>query len=677
MNNVLNRLMLWQKFALLGLFAALLIMAPLGLYVREATKEVSAASMEEQGIPPIRAVLKVVVLIQQHRGMSALVLSGDNNAKAARAAKQAEVDKAFEEAEQVERNIESPLIQNLWKEARAAWTPLAAKVAQQSLAPKDSFAEHTALIGRLVKLNGAIADHFNVMLDPGKDSYNLVQASLIDSPELMETLGRMRARGSAILTSKSATLEDRGQIMSYADKANDYYARISHLLEKAIAANPSLKENLDGPLQASRDAGEQVIKLARDEIVTPEQFAYPARDFFAKTTETINAQSKLYDVIVTDLTNIVEARRATVVRTQYLLLAALVALAVVGAIVALRIVRSITLPMEEAVGYAKRVAAGDLTANIKVASTNETGQLLQALKDMTESLVRIVAEVRSGTDAIASASGEIATGNMDLSARTEQQAGSLEETAASMEEITGTVKQNAENAMQANQLALSASEVAAKGGRMVANVVDTMGSINESSRKIVDIISVIDGIAFQTNILALNAAVEAARAGEQGRGFAVVASEVRTLAQRSAAAAKEIKELINDSVNKVDAGAKLVDETGATMDEIVNSIKHVADIVSEITAASREQSAGIEQVNEAITQMDEATQQNAALVEEAAAAAAALKDQAENLAMVVSVFKLEQMQAAQATVPASPMHATSQRAPVVRLGAQKKRIAAG
>ncbi len=302
--------------------------------------------------------------------------------------------------------------------------------------------------------------------------------------------------------------------------------------------------------------------------------------------------------------------------------------------------RSITVPMNEAVQVAQRVATGDLTSNVQARSTDETGQLMLALKDMNESLKKIVGEVRSGTEAIGSGTKQIASGNADLSQRTEEQASSLEETASSMEELTSTVKQNAENAKQANQLAMGASTVAVKGGQVVSEVVSTMSSINESSKKIVDIIGVIDGIAFQTNILALNAAVEAARAGEQGRGFAVVASEVRNLAQRSAAAAKEIKTLIGDSVDKVGAGTKLVDEAGKTMEEIVNSVKRVTDIMSEITAASQEQSAGIEQVNQAITQMDEVTQQNAALVEEAAAAAESLEEQAQNLQAAVAIFNI-------------------------------------
>jgi methyl-accepting chemotaxis protein len=322
-----------------------------------------------------------------------------------------------------------------------------------------------------------------------------------------------------------------------------------------------------------------------------------------------------------------------------------------GAIVAWLVARSITRPLNTAVQLAQTVAAGDLTSRIEVTTTDETGQLLLALKNMNDSLVNIVGEVRSGTETIASASNQIATGNLDLSARTEQQASSLEETASSMEELTSTVKQNADNARQANGLATTASEVASRGGMVVSQVVDTMGSINESSKKIVDIIAVIDGIAFQTNILALNAAVEAARAGEQGRGFAVVASEVRSLAQRSAAAAKEIKSLIDNSVEKVDAGSKLVDQAGTTMEEIVQSIQRVTDIMGEISSATQEQTAGIEQINQAISEMDNVTQQNAALVEEAAAAAQSMQDQAANLTHVVSVFKLDGMQ----TSVSSPM----------------------
>ncbi|MBC3810755.1 methyl-accepting chemotaxis protein [Undibacterium aquatile] len=327
-------------------------------------------------------------------------------------------------------------------------------------------------------------------------------------------------------------------------------------------------------------------------------------------------------------------------KLSYILYVILVFALGIGALIAWILTNSITKPLSEALGLAETVASGDLCSDVVVAGSDEVSSLLLALKNMNSSLAATVGKVREGTETITFAAQEIASGNADLSQRTESQASSLEETASSIEELTSTVKQNADNARQANQLVVSATGVAVKGGAVVGQVVNTMGSIKDSSRKIVDIIGVIDGIAFQTNILALNAAVEAARAGEQGRGFAVVAAEVRNLAQRSAGAAKEIKSLIDDSVDKVDQGSKLVDEAGKTMDEIVTSVQHVADIMSEIAAASQEQSAGIEQVNLAITQMDEMTQQNAALVEQAAAAAESMEEQAVELARAVSVFKL-------------------------------------
>ena len=360
---------------------------------------------------------------------------------------------------------------------------------------------------------------------------------------------------------------------------------------------------------------------------------------------------------------------------------------VIGLIAAWVITRGITRQLggepQDAVDVASRIAAGDLDVQIRLAP-GDSSSLMAAMQAMRDKLADIVRNVRNGTDTIATASGQIAAGNLDLSSRTEQQASSLEETASSMEELTSTVRQNAENAGQANQLAISASEVAARGGSVVSEVVQTMEQINASAKKIVDIIGVIDGIAFQTNILALNAAVEAARAGEQGRGFAVVATEVRSLAQRSAAAAKEIKGLIGDSVDKVENGSKLVAEAGSTMDEVVGSIRRVTDIVAEISAASNEQSAGIEQVNQAITQMDQVTQQNAALVEEAAAAADSLQEQAAALAEIVSVFRVSGMGSAARAVPKKTSKAVAQpvaraarpAAPVTTPKAVKKVVAA-
>ena len=408
-----------------------------------------------------------------------------------------------------------------------------------------------------------------------------------------------------------------------------------------------------------------------------------AKDFLRANVE--KAQQKWFDLIESYIQILEKQNAEAVVQMNHdytmavtILIGSLAGALALGAWIAWWVTRSITKPIGEAVAIAETVASGDLTSRIEVSRTDETGQLLLALKKMNESLVKIVGEVRSGTETIATASNQIASGNMDLSSRTEQQASSLEETASSVEELTSTVKQNADNARQANTLAQSASDVASKGGSVVSEVVTTMDSINASAKKIVDIIGVIDGIAFQTNILALNAAVEAARAGEQGRGFAVVAAEVRNLAQRSATAAKEIKALIDDSVEKVESGSKLVNQAGATMYEIVESVRRVTDVIGEITAASAEQTSGIEQINTAITQMDETTQQNASLVEEAAAAAQAMQDQAGNLTRLVSVFKLDGMQSTSSgatprrtssstPVRAAPLAAKPKRSPTTAL----------
>lgn len=345
------------------------------------------------------------------------------------------------------------------------------------------------------------------------------------------------------------------------------------------------------------------------------------------------------------------AFKRSLMQSAAILIGVCVLLSLVVVVINRSLVRVLGGAPEYAAKIVTQISQNDLSETVDIRNQNDQESILYAMKTMQSNLVNTIGEIRLGAETIATASNQIAAGNLDLSSRTEEQASALEETASSMEELTSTVKQNADNARQANVLAVSASDVAVKGGAVVSQVVETMGAISESSKKIADIISVIDGIAFQTNILALNAAVEAARAGEQGRGFAVVAAEVRNLAQRSASAAKEIKALISDSVEKVDVGTKLVDQAGATMDEIVASVKRVTDIMEEITAASREQEAGIMQINQAITEMDDVTQQNAALVEEAAAAAGSLQDQADSLARAVSVFKFNGNNAALISKP--------------------------
>jgi methyl-accepting chemotaxis protein len=470
---------------------------------------------------------------------------------------------------------------------------------------------------------------------------NLIYIGRATRNVLLASSDKERQAAAAAVESSRATLAknlDKARPLFHTEKGKQMFAELdARLRDYDVLVKETLKRGQAEALQDKRDVVEYLFA-------------------------TVAPSAKWIDDRMTELTVQKEENAATAAATmaelyhssRAMMLMLVVGSALAGLGLGVVLTRSLTRQLGGEPAYASeiagRIAAGDLTVAVDLRD-GDSSSMLFAMKRMRDSLAGIVGQVRNGTDLIASASSQIATGNLDLSSRTEEQASSLEETASSMEELTSTVKQNADNARQANQLASSASEVAERGGAVVSQVVDTMASINDSSKKIVDIIGVIDGIAFQTNILALNAAVEAARAGEQGRGFAVVASEVRTLAQRSAAAAKEIKLLIDDSVSKVDDGAKLVDRAGETMSEIVESVRRVTDIMGEISSASQEQTSGIDQINVAISQMDQVTQQNASLVEEAAAAAESMQEQAAKLAEVVSVFTLDGL--TQAGAPAA------------------------
>ena len=465
-----------------------------------------------------------------------------------------------------------------------------------------------------------------------------------------------RVTRSVVLLHEEAAI--RGEMEKVVKARAEYNAAVEALAKMpATAKGVAIRDRIAGQAQVTRPLNDKLFALAllnQDAEATEllMKQAGPATQLWQDEMRQYGELQKA--------TNEADAVSATVAyqRARALMLVLSGVAIAVGAAAAVMIARGLLRQLggepDYAAEIAGRIASGDLTVVVDTAS-NDQQSMLHAMKMMRDALARIVAEVRIGTETIASASSQIASGNQDLSARTEQQASSLEETASSMEELTSAVRANNDNARQANQLAQSASAVAQQGGTVVAQVVDTMGAINDSSRKIVDIISVIDGIAFQTNILALNAAVEAARAGEQGRGFAVVASEVRTLAQRSASAAKEIKELIGDSVEKVEVGSKLVEQAGQTMEEVVASVRRVTAIMADISTAGDEQSAGIEQINQAVSEMDTVTQQNAALVEEAAAAAEAMQNQAANLERVVSVFRLDGLQTPRAAAAAVPV----------------------
>jgi methyl-accepting chemotaxis protein len=451
-------------------------------------------------------------------------------------------------------------------------------------------------------------------------------------------------RGKALLT------EIAGKRAAYIAVRKTYFDALK--AGDAVSDDQILDQGLITAADAYGNKQQEFLDFERSLVTAADAYGNKQQEFLDFERSLVDAAVKASD---------------TTVKSQIAMVIGLAVAAIALAMVlAWRITRSVTQPLAEAVAISQDIAQGNLTRDIQASRADELGDLLRALSEMKTSLGQSITQVRSATDSINTASSEIASGNQDLSARTEQAASNLEETAASMEQLTSTVRQSADAARQANQLASSASELAVRGGNVVGQVVTTMDEINASSKKIRDIIGVIDGIAFQTNILALNAAVEAARAGEQGRGFAVVASEVRSLAQRSAEAAKEIKGLIGSSVDQVDAGSKLVAEAGQTMSEIVGSVQHVSDIIGEITAAAGEQSDGISQVNVAVNQLDQMTQQNAALVEESAAAAESLKDQAHRLAQVVQVFRIS-------AVSAAPIAVRSLSAPAPRIATQPKK----
>jgi methyl-accepting chemotaxis protein len=481
-----------------------------------------------------------------------------------------------------------------------------------------------------------------------KDQVNLIARELRNAL-IFEEASKVTASLDAAQNARAGIGKEM-DLLTASIQSADGNARLQAVTTTGTAYTPLMVEFMD-TMRAGKKAEARALLEDR---MRPAQLAY------------LDALDQLGNLQVDLIGAAVAEGESSFANAKLLMFGLLAGMALAGGLLGWGITRSITRPIGQAVDVAEKVAAGDLSSHIDVNANDETGRLLAALKAMTASLASIVGTVRNSSDSIATGSAQIASGNSDLSQRTEEQASALQETAASMEQLGATVKHNADSARQANQLAMGATSVAVKGGEVVSQVVDTMKGINDSSRKIADIISVVDGIAFQTNILALNAAVEAARAGEQGRGFAVVAAEVRSLAQRSAEAAREIKSLITASVERVEQGTALVDQAGTTMNEVVTSIRRVTDIMGEISSATTEQSAGVTQVGEAVSQMDRVTQQNAALVEESAAAAESLKQQAQQLVQAVAVFRLGGQAHAVVHAPPPVRSSTSAARPAAR-----------
>jgi methyl-accepting chemotaxis protein len=639
--SVLQQMKLAHKFLILGLISLIMVAIPTGLYFQGAWTQIRVAQREILGTGPLTALNKVIQYSQTHRGMSAGMLSGNEALAARRPALRDKLSAAVNalDGEFQSAQVSAPL-QARWATLKQSWIGLEQAVANKSLSAADSTRQHTQLITGELQLGEELLDEFGLSLDPNPGTYALIRATLAEMPWLAENLGIMRAMGSSFLTQASAPPEGKATLQATRKRALELQTSMFRQIDIAVRSQAQIQARLAAPAQARRAAVDTSLGLAEREIISASALKLPAMAYFDDFTQTIDGLFEFNSLATQVLVDGLDEGLQRIYHTQIIAVVLLLAGLTAGLGLSLVFIRSITEPVNQALHVANAVAQGDLRIQPQVHGSNELGQLMRALAEMRDQLAQVVQQVLQGSESVATASAEIAQGDSDLSRRTESQASALEQTSASMEELGSAVQQNAAHASKANQLAQSASAVALRGGQAVAQVVDTMRGINDASRHIADIIGVIDGIAFQTNILALNAAVEAARAGEQGRGFAVVASEVRSLAGRSAEAAKEIKSLISASVQQVEQGSRLVDQAGSTMSEVVSAIDQVTGIVGEISNASSEQASGVAQVVEAVAQMDQATQQNAALVEEIAAAADSLRGQAQNLVHTVSVFRL-------------------------------------
>lgn len=630
-----------QKLTLLSFLALVAVLIPSMLVTREMVADLQVAQRSASSEQVFSEMLQSLRASQASRGLAGGVLSGNEGmATPLKQQQRLALQHFAATASAMRETSASAHVLDKLDKIQAGFTALWSDIEARKVTPAQSFSTHTALIADMLALLDLVMDDYGLSLEPNADLYFLMQGSLVHMPWLTEHLGQLRGFGNGLLVSGVITPESRLKLSVVIDSAKLRAANAQLQAGKALTFNVGFQETLTQPLQRADQATDRAIALARTGIIDADPPTLAAPDYFRQTTEGIDAVF----TAMQSATEAIDRQLHENVRRDQVTLAvaagALLGLLVLLVITAVAITRSIVGPLNQAVTLANAVAQGDLTQRLNVSGTNETGRLLQALSEMQTGLASVVAKVRVNASSVATASQEIAHGADDLSKRTESQASSLEETAASMEQLGATVTQNTEYVEQSSRAAAQATNVAQRAGQVVGGFVQTMEDINRSSSKINEIISVIDGIAFQTNILALNAAVEAARAGEAGRGFAVVASEVRSLAQRSAEAAKQIKGLISESVQKVQIGTLQVEQARQTVEEVVQGIARVSDMMQQVNHASHEQRAGVQQVTQAVSLMDEATQQNAALVEESAAAADALRQQADELNQVVALFKL-------------------------------------
>ncbi|PVY82628.1 methyl-accepting chemotaxis protein [Pantoea ananatis] len=640
MKNILNNISLPTKFLILGIFALVLFVFPTYLFIQTGNQAIDAKKQELQGVPVEKDILTLLNLIQRHRAESAIAISLNKPDNAPRLALASQIDTLTDTiAAELRQYDASAQPTQRFNGVKAAWSQLQQDVASGKLTLATSLSHHALLIQNLLDTNQDILDLYGLSLDADLNTYQLIMSIYGRLPELTETLGRIRASGTSVIAAgANASDSSRGTMEYQIEGGNAALEKFSNVLNKAFAVEPDLKSEFTALANDAFQRSASVLKLAEDVFITKRVQITPV-EYVKDFTQAINTYNdlgmKLSQQLGKTLNDQIDQRR----RSQYILLASLIAVALLAVCVAVMISRAVTRPVKEAVLLASKVAAGDLTTTITVSGKNEIAELLNALSQMQQRLALLVSNIKNNASTIANSSEEIAMGNNDLSSRTEEQAASLAETAASMEQLSSIIKQNADNTRYASDMAVSATNAALKSGEAMTSVMTTMQKIRSSSGQIEEITSVIDSIAFQTNILALNAAVEAARAGETGKGFAVVAAEVRALAQRSASAAKEIKGLIEQSVGHSNEGLMLAQDAGSKVKQSVEAIEQTSQLIRDISSSSEEQSSGVSQINIAVNQMDQVTQQNAVLVEQSASSADELAKRASDLRDMVSVFR--------------------------------------
>lgn len=638
----LSRLSLRGKFLLLGLLGCILFIMPLSMYILNVDAVVSNKQREVSGMAPAQQLLHVMQFWQQHRGASAIALSGDASVQSRRQGIATQADAALQALQadlKATGLAPSGLVSDI-AALQADWQQLRDAVAAGQVSAGQSFQRHSELVARLFLAHDTLLDTFGLSLDPDPDTHALLQASLVVVPLLTEDLGRARARGAAMLTQRQASQDARLELMGLLQGAETLRQRAERGFAKAVAANPALGGQLSDKASRADLHAREAIARAGQQTVLAASLQAPAQQYFDELTAVIDVQFDLMESAVAQVAAVLQTQVARMQQMKWLLLGGALGMAVLLALFAVAVARSVASPLGLAVRVASRVAQRDLTQRVSAQGSDEPAQLLRALNAMSLSLADTVDGVRIGAEELRGAATEIANGNRDLSSRTESQAASVEQTAAAMRQLTDTVRQNDQHARQAHDLVDAALLRAQDGGEEVGQAENAMTAIRQVARRMVDIIDVIEGIAFQTNILALNASVEAARAGEQGRGFAVVASEVRSLAQRSASSAREIKTLIDDAVAQVGTGSECVERAGATVRDILQGVRQLAGLMADIHHSSAEQATGIEQISQAVAQIEDIARQNAALVEQVAGAAEGMREQTGMLSTAMQTFRL-------------------------------------